>query len=201
MNKGFRHWIFILAGTAVISSFVGCTTGNNGNNTAAGSTQASQHAIGSSLELLNTVWNGYNEDERFYAAGGDVSHNNATEDAPGVYSVSDIDGLDRALGFPADCADKIDNAASLSHMMLANAFTCGVFHLKNPADSSTVTDAVKTNIVQRHWLDGFPDKYVIAVTEDYVVVLWGYDEFVNTFRDKLVSAYPVTEILTDALIE
>ena len=70
-----------------------------------------------------------------------------------------------------------------------------------PADSSTVTDAVKANIVQRHWLDGFPDKYVIAVTEDYVVVLWGYDEFVNTFRDKLVSAYPVTEILTDALIE
>ena len=83
-------------------------------------------------------------------------------------------------------------------MMLANAFTCGVFHLKNPADSSTVTDAVKTIIVQRHWLDGFPDKYVIAVTEDYVVVLWGYDELVDTFTDKLAAAYPSTKIICNA---
>ena len=86
-------------------------------------------------------------------------------------------------------------------MMLANAFTCGVFHLKNPADSSTVTDAVKANIVQRHWLDGFPDKYVIAVTEDYVVVLWGYDELVDTFTDKLAAAYPSTKIICNAPVE
>lgn len=200
MNKHFRHLVFILAGTAVISSFAGCTS-SGGTNTTIATTQAAQPAISSSLELLNTVWNSYDENERFYVVGGNVAGNNAIEGAPGVYSVSDSDALNRALGFPADCADKIDNAASLMHMMHANTFTCGAFHLKNSADSDTVTDAVKANIMQRHWLDGFPDKYVIAVTDDYVVLLWGYDEFVDTFTDKLNSAYPSTKIICNTLVE
>lgn len=34
-------------------------------------------------ELLTTVWNSYEEDEKFAIAGGDMTEENMTEDAPG----------------------------------------------------------------------------------------------------------------------
>ena len=76
-------------------------------------------------ELLTTVWNSYEEDEKFAIAGGDMTEENMTEDAPGTFGITDADELDRMLGFPAADAEKIDNAASIMHMMNANTFTCG----------------------------------------------------------------------------
>ena len=74
-------------------------------------------------ELLTTVWNSYEEDEKFAIAGGDMTEENMTEDAPGTFGITDADELDRMLGFPAADAEKIDNAASIMHMMNANTFS------------------------------------------------------------------------------
>ena len=89
-------------------------------------------------ELLTTVWNSYEEDEKFAIAGGDMTEENMTEDAPGTFGITDADELDRMLGFPAADAEKIDNAASIMHMMNANTFTCGAYHLKNADDVKIV---------------------------------------------------------------
>ena len=78
-----------------------------------------------------------------------MTEENMTEDAPGTFGITDADELDRMLGFPAADAEKIDNAASIMHMMNANTFTCGAYHLKNADDVKSVAADLKENVMGR----------------------------------------------------
>lgn len=143
------------------------------------------------------LWNSYGEDDKFPTAGGDMSEENMTMDAPGKFGVDDTAALDTTLGFPAASAEKIDDAASLVHMMNANTFTCGAFHVKNAGDIADVSAAIKDNIMQRQWMCGFPDKLVIVKVDDYVISFFGENEIVETFKTKLNAAYTSAETLCD----
>lgn len=160
-----------------------------------------QSSIKDAVELLNTVWDSYGEDEKFPAAGGDMSEENMTMNAPGKYSVEDAQMLDSALGFPQASAGRIDGAASLVHMMNANTFTCGAYHVKDAGDISDITDSLKENILKRQWICGFPDKLVVASTDDYVISFFGDADIVNTFKEKLFAAYPQTQLVCEEKIE
>ena len=89
-----------------------------------------QTSIKDSLELLNNVWKSYDDKDKFAVAGGDSTEQNMTTDGPGKFGVEDAEMLNSTLGFPAASIDKIDDAASLMHMMNANTFTCGAFRAK-----------------------------------------------------------------------
>lgn len=151
----------------------------------------------SALEMLTQVWDSYGEDEKFPTAGGDMTEENMTMDAPGKFGIDDTAALDTTLGFPASSAEKIDDAASLVHMMNANTFTCGAFHIKNEGDAGDVANAIKDNILQRHWLCGFPDQLVIMKLDDYVVSFFGEREIVETFQAKVTAAFPFAETICD----
>ena len=170
---------------------------NNNDSSNVNQSDADQASVKDALELLNTVWNSYGDDEKFPAAGGDMSEENMTMDAPGKFSIEDTEALDTTLGFPSASIDKIDGAASLVHMMNANTFTCGVFHAKSSADVSDLTTALKDNISQRQWMCGFPDKLVIVTIDDYVISFFGENEIVDTFKTKLSTAYPSAETICD----
>ena len=148
-------------------------------------------------ELLTTVWNSYEEDEKFAIAGGDMTEENMTEDAPGTFGITDADELDRMLGFPAADAEKIDNAASIMHMMNANTFTCGAYHLKNADDVKSVAADLKENVMGRQWMGGFPDKLVVISVDDYLVSVFGNEELVNTFKDKLTQTYENAKVISE----
>ena len=98
----------------------------------------------SAVDLLTAVWNAYPESEKFSVVGGSLD--NPVDNAPGAFPVDDADNLDYMLHFPADKSDLIDDAASLTHMMNANSFTCGAFHVKNSGDVSAVADALRQNV-------------------------------------------------------
>ncbi len=57
---------------------------------------------------------------------------------PALLSIADADNLNYMLTLPVEDAAKIDGAASLSHMMNANTFTCGAFHVTSKDDVETV---------------------------------------------------------------
>lgn len=156
-----------------------------------------QISVTSALELLTTVWNSYADDDKFPVVGGDMSDENMTADAPGKFAVDDADALDTFLGFPAASADQIDDAASIVHMLNANTFTCGAFHMKNESDSAAITAAIKDNIMKRQWICGFPDKLVIVKIDSYVVSFFGTTDLVDTFKTKLTAAYTSAEIICD----
>lgn len=182
--------------TAVLAvSLLACGGGKTENG------NCSTSAISDSLELLNKVWGSYSDSEKFPVAGGDLSEANNKMDAPGKYDISDADAIDNSLGFPAADIAKIDNAASLMHMLNSNSFTCGVYHVKSADDVSAVAGDIKTNVMGRRWMCGFPDKLVVMSVDDYVVSFYGLNDFVDTFKTKVTGAYSQAKVISEIPIE
>ena len=79
----------------------------------------------------------------------------------------------------------------------ACVFTCGAFRLKDAADAESVAADVKEYVMNKQWMCGFPDKLIVASVGGYLVEVFGDEELVNTFRDKLAEAYPDTVIVSE----
>ncbi len=150
----------------------------------------------SALNILETVWNTYGEDEKFAVAGGDFSEANAREDAPGVFDLKDRALVDSELGLPETAA--VDEAASLVHMMNANTFTAAAYHATG--DTAELAQQLRDNIMQRQWMCGFPDKLVVAEVGEYVVTVFGADELVDTFMTHLNGIYGVSATYDEAIL-
>jgi len=155
-------------------------------------------AADDALTILNAIWNTYSDEEKFPAAGGDSEH--AVDGAPGSFDTSNADNLSYMLTFPADDASLIDSAASLVHMMNLNTFTCGAFHVADANNVTKLADDLHATIQAKHWMCGFPDKLVIVTVGQSVFSVYGNEELVNTFRDKLLASYPTATAVYDEAI-
>ena len=155
-------------------------------------------AADDALTILNAIWNTYSDEEKFPAAGGDSEH--AVDGAPGSFDVSNADSLSYLITFPADDASLIDSAASLVHMMNLNTFTCGAFHVADANNVARLADDLRTTIQAKHWMCGFPDKLVIVTVGQSVLSVFGNEELVNTFRDKLLASYSSATAVYDEAI-
>ena len=155
-------------------------------------------AVDDALTILNAIWNTYSDEEKFPAAGGDSEH--AVDGAPGSFDASNADNLSYLLTFPADDASLIDSAASLAHMMNLNTFTCGAFHVADANNVARLADDLRTTIQAKRWMCGFPDKLVIVTVGQSVLSVYGNEELVNTFRDKLLASYPTAAAVYDEAI-
>lgn len=155
-------------------------------------------AVDDALTILNAIWNTYSDEEKFPAAGGDSEH--AVDGAPGSFDVSNADSLSYLLTFPADDASLIDSAASLVHMMNLNTFTCGAFHVADANNVARLADDLRTTIQAKRWMCGFPDRLVIVTVGQSVLSVYGNEELVNTFRDKLLASYPTAAAVYDEAI-
>ena len=155
----------------------------------------------SPLNLLNTVWKSYSEDDKFPASGGDYSEENAKDDAPGKFDVSDSAVLESTLAVPEDSADLLKNAASLTHMMNLNTFTAGAFQLKDSKNADKFAKAMKESIENRRWVCGFPDKFVIIKVNGYVVSAFGAEDLIDTFKSKTLKADQDAKVYCEENIE
>lgn len=165
---------------------------------ACGSKNSGAGDVSDALTLLNTVWATYSEEEKFPVSGGDYDH--PVDDAPGAFDISNADNMDDMLGFPGPSVANLVDAASLMHMMNANTFTCGALRVKNGDDAAKLAEDLRDAIQNKQWMCGFPDKLVIATLGNYVVSVYGDEELVNTFRDKLQAAYSDAAIAYDEMI-
>ena len=168
-----------------------CGGGNKGAETAKDDTEGK-----TAVQILEDVWAGYEESEKFAIAGGD--YENMIMDAPGAVNVADGETLDALLGFPAASAGLIDDGASMMHMMNQNTFTAGVYHVTKADNVQAVADAVKENIMNRQWMCGFPDDLVVySVGTNYVAAVFGAEDIVDNFEESLEGYYASTKILYD----
>jgi predicted small lipoprotein YifL len=149
---------------------------------------------GSALEILETVWALYGDDEKFPVIGGDA--NNMVDGAPGAFNLEDGEMAAYQLLVPADQLANIDQAASLFHGMMLNNFTCGVFHVTGNANdfASAMVDAVKNN----QWMCGMPETMLVGIIGgEYVVMAFGINDAMTPFEAKLMEAYPATETVAN----
>ena len=165
---------------------------------ACGSKNSGTGDVSDALTLLNTVWATYSEEEKFPVSGGDYDH--PVDDAPGAFDISNADNMDYMLGFPGPSVANLVDAASLMHMMNANTFTAGAFHVASSSDVDSVVSDLKDNIMNRQWMCGFPERLVILTSGQYVVSVYGNESLVNTFRDKFVAAHSGASTVYDEAI-
>ena len=187
--------IAILMCAVLMMTMIGCGSKNTAEN---GNTEENATVetvdVADSAELLTNVWNTYDEADKFPIGGGD--YENMVSDSVGAFDVTKTEDLDSLLGMPADGAAMIDDAASMMHMMNANTFTAGAFHLNDVSNQQVLADLLKDNILNRQWMCGFPDTLLIAsVGGEYVVSAFGNAEIMENFKTKLQEKYEITEVI------
>ena len=140
------------------------------------------------LEVLTEILDGMPEDQHFMSFGGD--YDAAVENAPGPHAIGDGSDLENGIGYPAANISMIDEAASMRHMLNANTFTCGAYHLTEDADIDEVCKGIRDSLMNRAYMCGWPETlYVIKIGSRLVVNVFGANDLVTAFKDKAVEIY------------
>ncbi len=151
------------------------------------------------MDILTDVWAAYEEEEKFPVGGG--TGETMTMDAPGKMDAADGETLDSMLGFPAASAEKIDDAASLMHMMMQNNFTAAAYHVTNADDVQGVAEEIKENMGQRQWMCGFPEQLVIYTVGSYVVAVFGAADLVEDFDEEIEEVFETVKVVYEGSLE
>ena len=177
-----------LALALVLSVFAGC------GKTETAETVPAQQLPASALEILETVWNSYSDDEKFPVIGGNIEAN--IMDAPGSYDMAYAENMTWNLLVPEAQIANITEAASMIHMMNANTFTCGVFKLADGVTAADFGAAMKDAVLNNQWMCGFPETLLIRNFGDtYVLVAFGINDAMTPFEQHLSAAYPGMETI------
>ena len=148
----------------------------------------------SAQDVLQTVWNAFSDEEKFPVYGGDSA--NMVDGAPGSFDIADTEGLRYNLLVPETHLPSIAQAASLTHGMMANNFTCGVFRLTDGTSANAFADAMAQSYKNNQWLCGTPERMLIAtIGERYVFASFGLADVLTVFEGKLTASYPNTQLL------
>ena len=194
MKKKIAMLITLLMCTMLMMTLIGCGKSDDAQTPDGDTTVSITVDVADSADLLTKVWNTYEEADKFPIGGGD--YENMVMDTVGAFDVTKTEDLDSLLGMPAAGATMIDDAASMMHMMNANTFTAGAYHLLDASLQQELADLLKDNIMNRQWMCGFPDTLVIAsVGDEYVISAFGNAEIIETFKTKLQEQYEVTEVI------
>ena len=205
-----KKLIALLMALTMVAMMAACSTGNNPETPATDATNATDatdatdatettgevagSTVSSALEVLETIWNAYGDDEKFAVIGGNIE--NPVDGAPGNYDLAYAENLTYNLLVPAELIANIDDAASMIHMMNANNFTSGVVHLTEGTDVAAFTEAMHTAISTNPWMCGFPEKMIIAVIDgSYVLISFGVNDAMNPFETHLNEVYANAEII------
>ena len=147
-------------------------------------------------EILTTVWDKFEDEDsdgnmyndKFAIIGGHFE--NPVDNAPGKYDVSKAEDLEFQLCVPQDAIAKIDDAAAMIHMMNANTFTAGAFHVTEAADMDAFVSEVKERTVGNQWMCGFPDQLlIVTIGDNYVVSAFGNADTMKEFKAVLMAEY------------
>ena len=147
----------------------------------------------SSLEVYTAMWD--NVTEKFSVFGGNQDEN-AVMDAPGKFNMSDTDGLTYLLLIPESVQGKIDDVASMIHMMNANTFTGAVLHLKE-GTATDIAKEIETAVMGNQFMCGFPEKLVILSLGDYLFYAFGNGEAVDMVANSLIGLQDGVETICD----
>ncbi len=186
----------LLAGLMGVSC-VACSSNTNNNNQESTQENNKQEvSIKDANEILTNVWNKFEDEDtdgdmfndKFAIIGGHFE--SPVDNAPGKYDVSKAEDLEFNLCVPQDAISKIDDAASMIHMMNANTFTAGAFHVKEASDVTSFVDKVKERTLGNQWMCGFPDKLlIITIGDNYVVSAFGNADTMKTFKNIIMNEY------------
>ena len=186
----------LILAVAMVLSMAACTkTDDNKNNDENNTDPVNVPA--SALEVLETIWG--KMEAGFPIIGGNME--SPVDGAPGNYDMAYAENMTYNLLVPADQLTNITEAASAIHMMNANSFTSGVFHLAEGVTAADFAATMQSAVQNNQWMCGFPETLVIAaIGGEYVLVAFGVNDAMTPFQTALTAAYPEAEILYNEAI-
>ena len=201
-----KKLISLLLALVMVLSLAACaSTDNNDGTTPAtdGSTPATEdfntNAPASALDALENIWAAFGDDEKFPVIGGNME--SPVDGAPGNYDMAYAENMPYNLLIPADQIANITEAASMIHMMNANTFTAGVFHLAEGVAAADFAATMQSAVQNNQWICGFPETLVIAaIGGEYVLVAFGNNAAMTPFQTHLSEVYPDAEVLYNEAI-
>ena len=193
-----KKMIAMLLVAVMAVSMAACTGGETTPTTTAPVETTAPQVQGpaSALEVLNTVWVKYADDQKFFVIGGDF--NAPVDGAPGT--VTDQAHMTSSLVVPEAELANISEVAAMMHAMNANTFTCGAYKLVDGADAAAFATAMQTAIQGNQWMCGFPEKLLIANVGGIVVVAFGHGDAMTPFQTNLTAAYADAQIVVNEAI-
>jgi len=147
----------------------------------------------SSAQILAKIWAEYGENERFASFGGTVEH--AVNDAPGDLDMTNTEEITNKYLLPVDQLSNVESGASLVHLMNSNIFTAAAFKMKEGADVRATAKALRDNIQKTQWICGQPDQLLVAEVDDHLLMAFTAKENMDTFRQKLNTAYATASVI------
>ncbi len=183
----------VLALTVVLVCFAAC---GNKSNTDATPTDAgtAAPAYADALEVLSTVFTAYESEYKDSFAGGD--ENNFANGAPGKYDAAKADELVFVAYLPDSQTANIEDAATLLHMN-SNTFTGAAYKVKAGTDAKAFADDFKAALDNAQWMCGFPEKFAVIKTGDYVVTMFGATDVIDGFKTTATTALTGAEVLVE----
>lgn len=187
-----------LAMVMALSVFAGCAKGGD-DCTEPTITEPVVVGPASALELMENVWGNYAEDQKFAVTGGSMS--NLVDGGPGSVDLDD-ENISYSLLIPEEQLANVTEIVSMIHMMNANTFTSAAYKLAEGVSESDFVAAMKDAIMNNHWMCGFPDRLLIeSVPGGYVVVAFGKEDPMASFKTNLTAVYPeTTELVNEPIL-
>lgn len=188
--------VLLLAGLMAVGCAACSKETTNNDNKNDNVSDKPEITITDANEILTNVWDKFEDEDtdenmyndKFAVIGGHFE--NAVDNAPGKYDVSKTEDLEFNLCVPQDAISKIDDAASMIHMMNANTFTAGAFHVKEASDVTAFVDEVKERTLGNQWMCGFPDQLlIVTIGDNYVVSAFGNADTMKEFKSILMDEY------------
>ncbi len=149
----------------------------------------------SPLALLESVWALYGDEEKFALMGGNPEA--GVMDAPGSWDMTMTEGLIYNLLIPGEDVQNVTEAATMIHMMNANTFTGGAVKLAEGTDTAVFAANVRDAIAGNQWICGFPEQMIIAEAGGCVVIAFGVEQAMTSFRNHLTEAAADAVLLYD----
>ena len=203
-----KKWMGIILAMCLLASFAGCgqtaqTPGETGKRPEkvpeTTVTEAPIILPASSMELMTQVWFSYEAAQRFDAIGGSMA--NMVNGMPGIYMYANAQELTNTFWIPLEQTDKILETTSLMHGLNRNTFTGAAFRLAPDTDAAAFALAWAENVQNADWVCGFPERLLAVSLEDsYVVCVFGTEELVKVFGEKLAEAYPYAQVEYEAYL-
>lgn len=146
-------------------------------------------ALTKSCAILERIWNGYKDGERFAVFGG--APENAVADGPGDLDNTDAEMLMNRFFLTREQTTQITEGAALEHLLNRNVFGAAVVCLAEGADSAAFSQQLRDSLENACWLDGAPQRFLIAQPEEgFVLMAFGQTRVLDTFLIRMNQAFP-----------
>ena len=144
-------------------------------------------------EVLTTIFAAYAEENKFPVAGGDEA--NMSFEGPAKYDYTLADELNAVAKLPATQAANIEDAATAMHAMNANSFTGAAYKLVAGTDAAAFAEEFKTELDNTRWMCGFPEKFLVVKTGDFIVTAYGVADIMDYYKTTVTAIEGVEVVL------